>query len=601
MQGFATAAWTLVVPRGGRAGAGFELAAAAAVDRCERQGWSAVFAGALYNREEIDARHGACACDAERVLRAFRADPQGFAGGLRGIFAAVLREAASGTLVAVRDRIGAMPLFVADAGTSLVFSPSMRLLAAHPAVTRRPNRMVLAEDLADLWSESRESYLESVRRVLPATVLRIDAAGEHAADYWDPADGPVQHDADAAQQAFGAALEASVARFMRMGRTAIFLSGGIDSISVAAVGRQVAHREGLPPPTALSLFYRESSSNEEEAQTVVARELGLPFIGLTLEDALQQRPALPAVVERSRAWPAPLWNLWLPAFLRLGAQGREAGCELVLTGGGGDEWLGVAPHLAADLLRSLRLLAYLRFARYMHRSYAMPLPLLLRNVGWTFGLKQLVTSARNHLLPAVGYDLDGSRARRALPDWLAPDPVLRRALVERVAENKRRERLARAAAGSLYEFEGRRSIRHPIVLNEIENKFAMGEEIGVRFFEPYWDADLVGLLYRTPPRILSRGGLAKGLVHRLVREALPGFEIPKQKKVALNSFYRRRVRAEAAAVWRESPGVPALARLGLVDERKFAVLVERLLQGQDAANLWLIPHVLSIEAWASTH
>jgi hypothetical protein len=241
---------------------------------------------------------------------------------------------------------------------------------------------------------------------------------------------------------------------------------------------------------------------------------------------------------------------------------------------------------------------YLRFIRYMQRSYSMPYSVLLRNVGWTFGAKQLVVGARNHLLPALGHDLDASRARRALPSWLAPDPQVRRSIIERLTEAKRIERLARNAAPTLYDFESRRSLHHPIVVNEIENKFAMGEAIGVRFFEPYWDADLIDLLYRTPPHILNRGGLAKGLVHQIVRDALPSFTIPKQKKLALGTFYRNRIRREAGAAWHAAGGVPTLARLGLVDGKKFTALVEQMLASTDSRNIWLIPHVLSVEAWA---
>lgn len=598
MIGFSSPAWSLKVSRfSGRAEC-FEFESAKAIDVARDRSGVIVFAGSLYNRAELDERFGASVSDAERVLRVFRARPEHFAHQLRGVFGFVIREESTGVIVAGRDRLGIMPLFFAATGAEIIFSPSFRLLNARPEVSNQPNAILLAEHLADLWTEPDETYTAAVRRVLPSTIMRFVEGQESSDHYWDPSQGAAETDAQEVFEKFEKLLTSAVERFMHMGKTGLFLSGGVDSISVAAVARKIARNRDLPLPTGLSLFYRDSETNEEEAQTFVARELGLPFVGSSLADALEQRPAMEMLLQASRDWPVPMWNLWLPAFLQLGTLGRDAGCEVILTGGGGDEWLGVGPYLAADLLRSLRLVAFGRFISHMQRSYSMPFSLVLRDLGWTFGAKQLIVGARNRILPAIGYDLDASRARRAFPAWLAPDPAVRKVIVQRLTEAKRRERMARNAAPSLYEFEARRSLRHAIVVSEIENKFVMGEAIGVNFFEPYWDADLIDLLYRTPPEILSQGGVAKGLVHRLVREALPMFTVPKQKKIALNLFYRKRVRREAEAVWRATGGLPALKRLGLVDEKIFSAMVEKMLTAQDTGELWLIPHVLSVEAWA---
>lgn len=598
MTGYSSAAWTLTVSADAGAGGRFEIQSEHGTDLARDRAGVILFAGALYNRAEIDARHGLCTSDAERVLRAFRASPDEFASGLSGVYAFVIRDDASGATVAGRDRMGIVPLFFAKTADAIIFSPSFRLLNARPEVSSEPNAVLLAEHLADLWTEPDETYTRGVRRVLPSTVVRFAGGRETENRYWDPSRGAPERNADEVFEKFKQLLTAAIERFMRMGKAGLFLSGGVDSISVAAVANSIAAHGGLPQPTGLSLFYRESETNEEDAQTQVARGLGLPFVGSALSDALDQRPAMEMLLEASRDWPVPMWNLWLPAFIELGRMGRKAGCEVILTGGGGDEWLGVGPYLAADLIRSLRPLAWVRFVRHMHRSYSMSYPLVLRDLGWTFGAKQLIVGARNRLLPAIGYDIDASRARRAFPEWLAPDPGVRRTIVERLTKAKRKERLLRGDSPSLYEFEARRSLHHAIVVSEIENKFAMGEAIGAKFFEPYWDADLIDLLYRTPPEILNRGGLAKGLVHQIVREALPSFTVPKQKKIALNVFYRKRVHEEASGVWRAAGGVPALARMGLVDEKKFAVLVERMLAAGDTGDLWLIPHVLSVDAWA---
>ena len=74
---------------------------------------------------------------------------------------------------------------------------------------------------------------------------------------------------------FDALLDQAVDRCLALGPTAIYLSGGLDSISVAAVATDRARNRGLNDPLALSLHFPEPQSNEEKVQRGVARELGL--------------------------------------------------------------------------------------------------------------------------------------------------------------------------------------------------------------------------------------------------------------------------------------------------------------------------------------
>ena len=76
---------------------------------------------------------------------------------------------------------------------------------------------------------------------------------------------------------------------------------------------------------------------------------------LDWDQAVGPEGLLHEVIELSARAPAPLLNLWMPAYDRLAAAGRERGCVSILTGGGGDEWLIVSPYYAADLIRGLDL------------------------------------------------------------------------------------------------------------------------------------------------------------------------------------------------------------------------------------------------------
>jgi asparagine synthetase B (glutamine-hydrolysing) len=558
--------------------------------------WQVAFAGCLHNRQEIDARVGDCGeDDAERIARLLERGPGHFEC-VRGVFAFAARDRASGRGALGRDPLGTVPMFYAATGTGWLASPSLESIAA--ASKPDLDRLLLAEMLSDSWSGASDTPLLGVKRVPPATLITIDGASISFARYWDPSlkTGGHTQDAHAIQEKFASLLEQAVVRLARLGRTGIFLSGGVDSISVAAAASKATLEQGLPLPVALALFFRGSAIDEEPVQTFVAQSLRFPLVGLALDEALKSGAAIDELLGMSQEWSMPVANIWMPAYVRLAAAGRAAGCEVILTGGGGDEWLGVSPYLTADFMRRLRFGKLAKLIGNIRRSTEIPSHLIARQYLWTFGVKQLIVGARNLVLPPLGFPLDRRRARKSFPDWLVLNGAFGSDLLARAEDARRSERLARARSASLYEYEMKRSLAHPVVLSELESRFEMGERAGVRVLEPYWDADLVELLYHTPPEVLHRGNMQKGLVRQLLREAIPEMKIPRNNKIHGAKYFQERVRMEARRAWHQFGGARRLDEMGIVDNGKLSRLLETQF-ADPAASLWLVPHVLSIEAW----
>src|SRR5437016_3359982 len=134
----------------------------------------------------------------------------------------------------------------------------------------------------------------------------------------------------------------------------------------------------------------------------------------------------------SACLPMPLLNPWLPAYRYLGLAGKDQGCQVILTGGGGDEWLGVTPYLAADLMLALDFVGLYRLWRTNRRSYRLPLLSALRFLLWTCGVRPLlynsmVFSGLRRVVPKPVRDLRRQRWRtRLMPAWIAPGTALRR-------------------------------------------------------------------------------------------------------------------------------------------------------------------------------
>ena len=80
-------------------------------------------------------------------------------------------------------------------------------------------------------------------------------------------------------RAVGQAFEQAVARCQAPGKVGIFLSGGLDSVSIAAVAASRAHAAGEPDPLALSLAFPHPDANEEPVHRRHCQGRGRPRTG----------------------------------------------------------------------------------------------------------------------------------------------------------------------------------------------------------------------------------------------------------------------------------------------------------------------------------
>ena len=120
-------------------------------------------------------------------------------------------------------------------------------------------------------------------------MLRRDENGARCRRYWDPApDGNIEWVRPDEIEQFDALFDQAVARCMAPGPVGIFLSGGLDSVSVAAVATTRARAAADREPLALSLAF-PGDANEEPVQREVATALGIDQIVLDWDAAVGSR------------------------------------------------------------------------------------------------------------------------------------------------------------------------------------------------------------------------------------------------------------------------------------------------------------------------
>jgi asparagine synthase (glutamine-hydrolysing) len=561
----------------------------------ERDRCVAVFDGVLHDRDDLARELGVSPNDAtELVLAAYSRWGEAAVDHLSGTFAWAVWDGRQDSLFAARDQVGIWPLFYAEVDDQLILSSSLEGLLVEKGVSNDVNRAALADHLCYRWPDAGETYYEAVRRVPPGHALRQDRSGLHVYRYWNPAppDRPVRWVERDELERFEALMEQAVARPLELGPAGIFLSGGLDSVTVAGVATDIGRRTGLGSPLGLSIAFPDVEANEEIVQKGVAGKLGLEHVMLDFDQALDGKGIVAAAVETGASWPQPLMNIWYPVYRPLADLAAARDCKTILTGGGGDEWLSVSPFLAADLMRRGDIRGLYALWTMMFRSYSLSRRASLRSLLWTFGTRQILAAAAGRRARWALRRYRKRRRQKLTPGWLAPDPELRAELE------------ARADAGAEYGYEhgfylreGQLGLDHALASLEMEEMHESGRRSGVAMRMPFWDADLVDFLYRTPPELLTEGGRSKSLVRQMLERRFPELGFERHKKVLATNFFVRVMVEEGQHVWRTMEGPFALESAGIVDGSRIKSLVRGILDGTQTDEVSRFWNVISLEAW----
>ena len=580
-------------------------------------GWRAIFDGILYNGQELAERLSPkerSASSAHLLGSAHRRWGNDFLNRIEGIFAFLIIDELHNRFLAIRDRLGFQPLFYAVIGETFLFSDSIIELHHDPQVPSSLNRPALADFLSRRAPDDGETFFTEIRRIVPAEKLEINLSSrQHSfTSYWEPSPPGTPDDSmtvDDLEQ-FDCLLEQAIRRSLKFGKSGIFLSGGLDSVSVGAVAADLSAREGWPSPLALSVAFPDPEAGEEPVQRAVASGLGLSQVMLPFSEGVGAEGLFWSNMKLNRMLAAPIDNPWRSVYLRLMHQAKEKDIRVIMTGGGGDDWLTVNQDYMADLLGNLDLANSYRFARSSLNSYRLPRLAMLRFLFWNSGMRPLLTRKLRQLgqflAPEWLHNLRYKKFMRGkqTPEWIAEDPQLRQELYRRSEKNILRymERPKPEGPYGFYKFSGV-SYSFACLLYSLsqEEDFAIGRQLGMRLMHPYWDDRLVQFMCKVPPRLLLRGGREKGLVRQSVALRFPNLGFERQKKVLASSFFVSRVHQEGPAAWQRIGGASALTGLGIVSISTIEDLMQESLSSDSIATSWRAWEVLNLESWVRAH
>ncbi len=308
-----------------------------------------VYNGEIYNHAALKGELEALGhrfrtrTDTEVLLKLYREYGDDCVHRLRGMFAFAIWDCERRRLLMVRDRFGQKPLYYTLAGSTLLFSSELRSLLMHPDVPRQVNPVSIHRFLSLDYIPAPETIYRGVHKLPAAHRLVFEDGKVLVSRYWqlDYGRQPVAGSREDRREELLQRFDESVKlRLMGEVPVGVFLSGGIDSNSIAA---SVANVSGQQVET-FSIGFADPDSDESGQAREAARYLGTRHHELIMEPRLDD--LLPRVVGHfgepfGDPSALPTWSL---------AEMAGQHITVALSGEGGDEALAGYPRYRKHLL-----------------------------------------------------------------------------------------------------------------------------------------------------------------------------------------------------------------------------------------------------------
>jgi asparagine synthase (glutamine-hydrolysing) len=212
--------------------------------------------------------------DTEVIVHLYEEHGEDLVEHLRGEFAFALLDERRDRLLLGRDRFGIKPLFYSAIPGSLIFASEVKALFRHPGIARRLNRAHVYRTLHGLLLPG-ETYFDNVHEVEPGFVLTVSPAGITRRRYWDlplvPDDRAFMKEEAAVEEFRRLFYESVRLRLHGDVEVGVFLSGGLDSTSVAAAATEISGR----PMKAFTIAFANEGFDESPAARRMAAEIGV--------------------------------------------------------------------------------------------------------------------------------------------------------------------------------------------------------------------------------------------------------------------------------------------------------------------------------------
>jgi asparagine synthase (glutamine-hydrolysing) len=500
-----------------------------------------VFNGEIYNHLELRAeleREGhrflSDHSDTEVLLHGYRAWGPGFVSRLNGMWAFALYDRARRRIFCSRDRFGKKPLYYALREGTLIFASELGAMRRHPSTPREISTRGLKKYFAYGYIPAPQTMLEGVMRLPGGHSLTFDLATRdlRVEKYWDfviePFESvPANPEAEWGERLVELISAAVKRRLMSDVPLGFFLSGGIDSSSVAALAAR--HVDPARMNT-FSIGFEEASFDESAYASRVAGRIGSVHHSdvLSLELAKSLLPHIAARLDE------PLGDSsLLPTYLL--CQHTRARVTVALGGDGADELFA-----GYDPFKALRAASF--YQRFMPKPVHEAIRLVMSrvpvshvNMSLDFRLKRTLrglSQATTLWCPVWMGPLEPKELAELFREPIDVEDVYSEA-IEQWDACSQPDLIDR-----VLQFYTKLYLQDDI-LTKVD-RASMMHSLEVR--APYLDIELVDFVRRIPHRYKYRRGTTKYLLKKALEGVLPNEILYRPKKgfgVPIGMWFRK--------------------------------------------------------------
>jgi asparagine synthase (glutamine-hydrolysing) len=467
--------------------------------------------------------------DAELVLRAYETWGRDCLLRLEGDFALVIWDERRREAFCARDRVGKKTFNYRWDGTTLAFASELHAILALPGMREELNEGLLAEVLGDEWRSHDETFWKGILRLPAAHRMTVSARSAQPERYWAPdlwETLPYTREDDYVEH-YRALLVDVVRRTSRSHLpVACEVSGGLDSSAIFAVAEHLRRQQQLPAP-AISGYCLKLEDAPEAEERAYSRAVGA-HLGVTIEECdatLKPASWYRDWARRYREFPGYPNGAMLVG-MRQAA--RERGARVMLSGAGGDQWLGVpwpGAYYTEDLTAGQVGEARAAFAADRQELGLWPAAWLL----FRFGAVALLPDGIKNVLRAVRWP--GGRPLRVSSRL---QQELERRRTSHGGPTRRRVRRWTQAM-QLDVLEG----AFDAMAYEIEERAACSQGLELRY--PFFNHKIIQLAFSTPERLRSRGRTVKRIHRRALAGFLPELVLRREDKADFMVMFRRQL------------------------------------------------------------
>ncbi len=237
-----------------------------------------VFNGEIYNHKELRETYlhdciFAGTSDTEVILHLYEKLGEACFENLSGMFAIALYDSVKNKLILARDRMGKKPLYYTQVGDTLIFGSELKALREHPLCPHTLNRTAVAQYLVYEYIPAPATMYESVYKVPQGTHLTYNGTTLSSNPFAtiDPKQNTYTKSfVDAKEELFQLLSTAVADRMVADVPVGVFLSGGLDSSTIAYMAQQMSENQ----VKTFSIGFADASFDESAYAREVAQMLG---------------------------------------------------------------------------------------------------------------------------------------------------------------------------------------------------------------------------------------------------------------------------------------------------------------------------------------